>query len=88
MRIISMLLLAVLLQTFVVVGQPSAEPEYDLVITNARIVDGTGNPWFRGDIAIKDGRIAKIGRLTDANTRHVIDAKNNIVAPVLDVTRY
>jgi N-acyl-D-amino-acid deacylase len=81
MRIISTLLLAVLLQASSAVGQTSAVPEYDLVITNARIVDGTGNPWFRGDIAIKDGRISKIGRLTDANTRHIIDAKNNIVAP-------
>jgi N-acyl-D-amino-acid deacylase len=54
---------------------------YDLVITNARIVDGTGNPWFRGSIAIKDGRIAKVGRLENASTKHVIDAKNQIVAP-------
>ena len=37
--------------------------EYDLVITNARIIDGTGNPWFRGEIGIKDGRIVKVGRI-------------------------
>ncbi len=80
MRIISMLLLAVLLQTSVVVGQTSAVPEYDLVITNARIVDGTGNPWFRGDIAIKDGRIARVGRFDAGNTRQTLDANNNIVA--------
>lgn len=54
---------------------------YDLVITNARIIDGTGNPWFRGSIAIKGGRIAKVGRLENANTKFVIDAKNQIVAP-------
>lgn len=54
---------------------------YDLVIINARIVDGTGNPWFRGSIAIKDGRIAKVGRFTAVQAKHYIDAKNQIVAP-------
>jgi N-acyl-D-amino-acid deacylase len=33
---------------------------YDIVIKNGKILDGTGNPWFRGDIGIKDGEIAKI----------------------------
>jgi N-acyl-D-amino-acid deacylase len=54
---------------------------YDLIIGNARIVDGTGNPWFRGSIAIKDGRIAKIGRFDKAGSKFYIDAKNQIVAP-------
>jgi len=58
-----------------------SEESYDLVITNARIVDGTGNPWFRGSIAIKDGRIVKVGRLENADTKFVIDARNQIVAP-------
>jgi N-acyl-D-amino-acid deacylase len=57
------------------------QPAYDLVIINARIVDGTGNPWFRGSIAIKDGKITKVGRFTNADTKYVIDAKNQIVAP-------
>lgn len=56
-------------------------PVYDIIITNARIVDGTGNPWFRADIAITDGRIARIGRLAPAEARQVIDAGNQIVAP-------
>jgi N-acyl-D-amino-acid deacylase len=55
--------------------------EYDLVITNARIVDGTGNPWFRGSIAVKAGRIVKVGTVDAANARQTIDAKNNVVAP-------
>ena len=62
----------------------AAEPQtdsYDLIITNARIVDGTGNPWFRADIGIKDGRIARIGRLSAANAKSRIDAQNRIVAP-------
>ena len=54
---------------------------FDLVIINARIIDGTGNPWFRGSIAIKDGRIAKVGRFDAANAKQTIDAKNMIVAP-------
>ena len=48
---------------------------FDLVITNARIVDGTGNPWFRADVGIKDGRIARIGRIDPAQAPEPIDAK-------------
>ncbi|MEO7659666.1 MAG: D-aminoacylase, partial [Pyrinomonadaceae bacterium] len=55
--------------------------KFDLVITNARIVDGTGNPWFRGSIAIKDGKIAKVGRVKNADAKQTIDAKGQIVAP-------
>ena len=56
-------------------------PLYDLVITNARIVDGSGNPWFRGDVAIKDGRIARIGRLGPDTATRTIDARGQILAP-------
>ena len=55
--------------------------KFDLIITNARIVDGTGNPWFRGSIAVKDGRIAKVGRIDPSEAASVIDARNQIVAP-------
>lgn len=55
--------------------------QYDLIITNARIVDGTGNPWFRGTIAIKDGHIAKVGRIVNAAAVQTIDAHDQIVAP-------
>ena len=54
---------------------------FDLVITNARIVDGTGNPWFRGSIAVKDGKIVKVGRFDTANAKQTIDAGGRIVAP-------
>jgi N-acyl-D-amino-acid deacylase len=54
---------------------------YDLVITNARVVDGSGNPWFRADVAIKDGRIVKIGRVAPAEATQSIDAKGQILAP-------
>jgi N-acyl-D-amino-acid deacylase len=60
----------------------SAKPAaYDLVITNARIVDGSGNPWFRADVAIKDGRIARVGRVAASEASQVIDAKGQILAP-------
>jgi N-acyl-D-amino-acid deacylase len=56
-------------------------PVFDFVITNARIVDGSGNPWFRADVGIKDGRIAKIGRIKAAEAEKTIDAKGQILAP-------
>lgn len=57
------------------------QANYDLVIGNARIIDGSGNPWFRGSIAIKDGQIVKVGRFEKLEAKHYIDAKNQIVAP-------
>lgn len=56
-------------------------PPYSLVILNARVIDGTGNPWYRADIAINDGRIIKIGRIDRSEAGNVIDAKGQIVAP-------
>ena len=60
--------------------QPS-QPAYDLVIVNGRVVDGTGNPWFRADVAVRDGRIARIGRVAPAEARAVVDARGAVVAP-------
>src|SRR5262245_29722683 len=54
---------------------------YDLAIVNGRIVDGAGNPWFRADIGIKDGRIAYIGKIDRSEAGRIIDAKGQIVAP-------
>jgi N-acyl-D-amino-acid deacylase len=55
--------------------------DYDLLITNARVIDGAGNPWFRADVGIKDGRIAAIGKLPHATAGRTIDARERIVAP-------
>lgn len=56
-------------------------PEYDILIRGARIVDGTGNPWFNGEIAIRGGRIAAVGRLGNATAKRVIDARGLVAAP-------
>ena len=42
----------------------SAPAEFDLIISGGRVVDGTGNPWFKADVAIKDGRVAEIGLIS------------------------
>lgn len=54
---------------------------YDLLIRNGRIVDGTGNPWYAGDVAITGGRIAAIGHLPAATARRTIDAAGLVVTP-------
>ena len=57
-----------------------AQP-YDLVIRNGRIIDGTGSPWYSGDIAIQGGKIAAIGQLAQAEAKRSIDAHGMVVAP-------
>lgn len=63
------------------VGSVQAEAPYDLVIRNGRIVDGSGNPWFRGDLAVREGRIVAVGRVPAGPARREIDAKDLVVAP-------
>lgn len=68
------------------VGQQQSEarvsaPVYDLLITNARIVDGAGNPWVRADVAVREGRIARIGRIAPDTAAKVIDARGQVLAP-------
>jgi dihydroorotase/N-acyl-D-amino-acid deacylase len=58
-----------------------SEESYDIVISNGRIVDGTGAPWFRGDIGIRGDRIVRIGDLHAATAKQRIDAKNLVVSP-------
>lgn len=75
----SFLFLLLLFSSSLVFAQQNAQ--FDLLITNARVVDGAGNPWFRADVAVKDGRIARIGRIDPSLARQTIDAKNQILAP-------
>jgi N-acyl-D-amino-acid deacylase len=56
------------------------KPMYDVVIRNGRVLDGLGNPWVRADVAIKNGRFAKIGRVEGRGARE-IDAQGDLVSP-------
>src|SRR5262245_24097184 len=74
------LALSVLL-TAVQAKAQDAAADYDVIIRGGRIIDGTGNPWFTGDVAIRAGRIAAVGRLPHARAKRVIDASGLTVAP-------
>jgi len=82
MKVITFLvLLNVLLATGVPPLAAAQTADLDLVIVNGRIVDGTGNPWFKGSVGIKEGRIVRVGRFDSSGAKQVIDANNQIVAP-------
>jgi dihydroorotase/N-acyl-D-amino-acid deacylase len=59
----------------------SKASDYDLIIRNGRVVDGSGRPAFRADLAIKDDRIVRIGNLQGARAKRTIDAAGQVVAP-------
>lgn len=54
---------------------------FDIVITNGHIIDGTGSPWYSGDVGIREGKIAAIGDLSGAARKRTIDAAGKVVAP-------
>jgi N-acyl-D-amino-acid deacylase len=55
--------------------------DFDIIISDCMVVDGTGNPWFRADIGIKDGRIARLSRTPLKGADRVIDARGLLVCP-------
>lgn len=59
----------------------SQKDECDILIRNGRIIDGTGNNWYYGNVAIKDGKIIQAGRDVNPPAKKIIDAKGMIVAP-------
>ena len=61
-------------------AQPQASA-FDLVITHGHIIDGTGSPWYSGDVGIRNGHIAAIGDLAGAPAKRTIDAQGKVVAP-------
>src|SRR5262249_33425971 len=62
-------------------AEPAPE-RFEVLIRGGRIVDGTGNPWFAGDVAIRGDRIAAVGQLgPQADARRVLDARGLVVAP-------
>ena len=69
-----------LLLTVSVTCVTAADPSYDLIVRNGRIVDGTGNPWYYGDVAVRANKILAVGRVPQGATRE-LDATGLIVSP-------
>jgi N-acyl-D-amino-acid deacylase len=76
----SLLLLSFALFANAVFAQTTS-PSFDTVITHGHIIDGTGSPWYSGDVGIRDGHIAAIGDLANAGRKRTIDAQGKAVAP-------
>ena len=74
----TLLLMSVLIAAGLQAQAPAA---FDLIITNGHIMDGTGSPWYSGDLGIRDGKIAAIGNLSSAPRKRTIDAAGKVVAP-------
>ena len=66
---------------FLIAAPRAQTPLYDLVIRNGRIVDGTGSPWYLGDIAVRNDTIVRIAPRIEAPATRVIDAAGKVVAP-------
>ncbi|MGH2569264.1 MAG: N-acyl-D-amino-acid deacylase family protein [Bacteroidota bacterium] len=60
--------------------QPSGD-SFDLLILNGKVVDGTGNPWFRADVGIRGEKIVAVGKLGNARAKRTVDAEGKIVSP-------
>ncbi|HXG37724.1 MAG TPA: D-aminoacylase [Bacteroidota bacterium] len=60
--------------------QPAGD-SYDILIFNGRIIDGTGNPWFKGDVGIRGEKVVAVGMLRGATARRTIDAEGKVVSP-------
>jgi N-acyl-D-aspartate/D-glutamate deacylase len=63
------------------VGRSEAGEPFDILILNARIVDGGGNPWFRGDVGVRGDRVAEVGHLDGRQAHRTIDARDRVVSP-------
>lgn len=74
---------AIILAALICLGPAAASgaTTYDLLIRGARVLDGTGNPWFAADVAVERGRIAAVGQLTGAQARRVIEAEGLFLTP-------
>jgi len=74
-------LILILLLTVVAIAAPPTTPPFDVVITKGHIIDGTGSPWYSGDVGIRGGRIAAIGNLSASPRTRTIDVHGQVVAP-------
>ncbi|HEX6627117.1 MAG TPA: D-aminoacylase [Gemmatimonadaceae bacterium] len=81
-RVVSGLAVSLTLACATVPARGPANVAYDILITNARVVDGTGNPWYRGAVATRGDRIAYVGPMINGLTgARVIDAHDQVVSP-------
>ena len=70
-----------LLFLLVAVSSLAYAQDVDILLKGGKIVDGSGNPWYYGDVAIKGGKIVQLGRLTNVTATRVIDATGLIISP-------
>src|SRR5947207_7213159 len=75
------LCLALFLPAIAPLAAHAANARFDLVIAHGRIIDGTGSPWYSGDVGIRNGRIAAIGKLERESRVKTVDAHDRVVAP-------
>ena len=78
MKPIGSVILACLLFTWCFSATVFAQ-SFDLVLTNGHIIDGTGSPWYSGDLGIREGKIAAIGNLANAPRKRTIDVQGHTV---------
>jgi dihydroorotase/N-acyl-D-amino-acid deacylase len=79
---VSIVALAAAVGLALLASVPRAQtPAFDLLIKNGRIVDGTGSPWYRGDLAVRGDTIVRIAPRIDAPAARTIDAAGKVVAP-------
>ena len=81
MRLANRILFFCLLCRLVCFAADSPSQPFDIVIANGHIIDGTGSPWYSGDVGIRQGRIAAIGNLAASPRTRTIDAHGMVVAP-------
>lgn len=82
MRLFSLLIcLAAVAALTVNRSSDAQQPQYDIIIRNGRVIDGSGRPAFRADVALKGDRIVRLGNLRGAKANREIDAEGQIVAP-------
>src|SRR6516225_2927195 len=60
---------------------PPKEPGYDVLIRHGKVIDGTGNPWYSADVAVRGDKIVALGRALPGKAKREIDARGLVVAP-------
>lgn len=66
---------------FLLIYSPILAQQFDVVLMNGRIVDGAGNPWYRGNVGIKNGKITAVGTFATSKAKRIIDVQGSIIAP-------